>query len=175
MKKSFQLLAAAVVLMASCNKNNEPPKEILGYAPVYKTDEGVTEIKSDEPEPIVLGGKIYIKDNMLFQVEVSKGVHVLDITNPAQPVKKAFIQIPGAQELSIKGNLLYSNNFNDLVVIDISNAQNVTLVKRLTSVFEIAGVNAPPESGYFKCIDPNKGEVIGWKKEMLYSPTCKTN
>lgn len=175
MKSQYQLIIAAAMLMASCTKNNQPPKEILGYAPVYKTDAGVTEIKSGEPQAIVQGGKIYIKDNTLYQVEVTKGIHVLDIQNPSQPIKKGFIQIPGAQEISIKGNLLYSNNFNDLVVVDISNIQNVTVVKRMASVFEIADVNGPPESGYFKCIDPNKGEVIGWKKEMLYSPNCKTN
>lgn len=173
MKQALFLFAAGFLLLASCKDKNNTPAEIIGYAPVYQRDSEVETIKSAEPQPIVEGGKIYVKDHYLYQVEKNKGIHVLDIQNASKPVKLAFIQIAGAQELSIKGNLLYANNYNDLVVIDIENIMDIKLIKRMPEVFHIINTTAPPENGYFECIDIEKGPVVGWEKKMLYSPKCK--
>lgn len=172
MKNCIYLFAITSLFFTACKKD-EPPKDIMGYVPVYESDPGVLEIKKTNPQPIIIAGKIYIKDHLLYQVEVSKGIHVLDIQNPSKPSKVTFIQIPGAQELSIKGTLLYSNNFNDLVVIDIADINNVKLVNRVKSVFKIAGQELPPEKGYFECIDPDRGKIMGWEKKMLHEPQCR--
>ena len=166
-------LLAAVIVFASCNGDNDTPKEVMGYAPIYQSDSSITEIRSEDPQPILEGGKIYVRNKELYQVEKGSGIHVLDITDPANPVKKAFIRIAGAQEVSIKENLLYANNYNDLVVINISDIKHVQLVNRMKDVFHITGGNVPPEKGYFECVDPGKGSVIGWQKKNLYSPKCK--
>ncbi len=173
MKHTLYFFAAGILLFASCKNKGGSPSEIIGYAPIYQSDAQVEEIKSIEPQPILAGGKIYIKDDYLYQVETGKGIHVLNIQNPANPVKLAFIQIAGAQELSIKGNLLYANNYNDLVVINIDNVHGARLEKRVSEVFHIINTTTPPESGYFECIDPARGPVVGWEKKMLYSPKCK--
>ena len=173
MKQILYLLSAGLLLCTACNKNEAPPEEVTGYAPIYQTDPQVESIRSIPPQPIINGGKIYIKDHLLFQAESGKGIHILNIEDPNHPVKLAFLQIAGAQELSVKGNLLYSNNYNDLVVIDISNVQDARLVKRLGEVFHITGSSVPPERGYFECVDPDKGTVVGWEKKTLHSPKCK--
>lgn len=173
MKYTMYLFAAGIFLLASCGNKNGSPKEIIGYAPVYQTDTEIETIKSSDPQPILDGGKIYTKDHYLYQVETGKGIHVIDIQNASQPKKLAFIQVAGAQEISIKGNLLYTNNYNDLVVVDIENVKDAKLVKRVQEVFHIINTTTPPENGYFECIDPNKGPVVGWEKKMLYSPKCK--
>lgn len=164
---------AAAIFLASCKGGSDTPNQIIGYAPIYQSDSSIMEIRSDGPQPILEGGKIYILDQSLYQVEKGSGIHVLDITDPAHPVKKAFIHIAGAQEISIKGTLLYSNNYNDLVVVDITNINRVQLVKRMKDMFHITGGNIPPERGYFECVDPEKGSIIGWQKKTLYSPKCK--
>jgi hypothetical protein len=173
MKRLVYLLTAGTILLSSCSKDDGPPSEVIGYAPMYQTDQLIKEIKSIDPQPIINGGKIYVLNNNLYQVEADKGIHVLDIHYPEHPVKLAFIQIAGAQELSIKGGLLYSNNYNDLVVIDIANINKIKVVKRMENVFHLMGKSVPPEKGYFECIDPDKGSIIGWQKKMLYSPKCK--
>jgi hypothetical protein len=173
MKRSIQLLAAGLLLLASCKNKGGSPDEIIGYAPIYQTDSEVEAIKSTDPQPIVLGGKIYTKGHYLYQVENGKGIHVLNIQNASNPVKVSFIQIPGAQELSIKGTMLYANNYNDLVVVNIENNMDVKLVNRVPEVFHIINTTTPPENGYFECIDPARGPVVGWEKKMLYSPKCK--
>lgn len=174
MKQILYLAGLALLLCSACTRNGEePPKEVTGYAPVYQTDPQVATIGSEDPQPIVSGGKIYIKDQMLFQVEAGKGIHVLNIANPSQPVKLAFLRVAGAQELSVKANLLYTNNYNDLVVIDITDIADIRLVKRLKEVFHLTGGSLPPERGYFECVDPDKGDVVGWEKKTLHSPQCK--
>jgi hypothetical protein len=166
-------LLSAALLFPSCNGGDDTPKEVMGYAPIYQSDSSIAEIRSDDPQPILEGGKIYVRNKELYQVEKGIGIHVLDITDPAHPVKKAFIHIAGAQEISIKENLLYANNYNDLVVINISDIKHVQLVNRMKDVFHITGGNVPPEKGYFECVDASRGSVIGWQKKNLYSPKCK--
>lgn len=173
MKNLLYLFSAGMLLLASCGNKTSSPDKIIGYGPIYQTDAAIESIKSTDPQAIVEGGKIYTKDHYLYQVETGKGIHVMDIQDPAHPVKLSFIQIPGAQELSIKGNFLYANNYNDLVVVNIENVTQVSLVKRVPEVFHIINTSTPPEAGYFECVDPQKGPVVGWAKKTLYSPKCK--
>lgn len=173
MKKSYSVWLLSLLGMAACTPRDKSPDEVMGYAPIYQQDALVQDITSSPPQPVVNGGKIYIKGNDLYQVEAGKGIHVLDLSVPSAPEKVAFLQVPGAQELSIRGNLLYTNNYNDLVVLDISDKSKVRLVARSEAVFHLSDGNYPPERGYFECVDLSKGAVIGWEKKMLYSPKCR--
>lgn len=166
-------LGAALTGLASCKGGSNTPGEVIGYAPVYQSDSTMANIRSDAPQPILRGGKIYVRDKTMYQVEEGSGIHIIDITRPENPARTAFIHVSGAQELSIKGDLLYTNNYNDLVVLNISNPQSVREVQRMKDMFHITGGNVPPEKGYFECINPDRGSVIGWQKKTLYSPKCK--
>lgn len=161
------------IFLAGCGPGAKSPKEVEGWMPIYQSDTSVREILSLSPRPIQAGGKIYVKGNTMYQVENGSGIHVFDIRKPEVPVKIAFLQIPGAQEISIKGHYLYSNNFNDLVIIDINDHERIRLLKRLANAFHLQDMNAPPESGYFECIDPSKGRVVGWERKLLHSPRCR--
>jgi hypothetical protein len=165
---------ALMAFAASCTPfdpdENTPPKQTEGWAPVYA--QSATVIKSAVPRNIENGGKIYIKSGMLYQVESGKGVHILNITDPKNPQKVSFIEIPGCQEISIMGNIMYANNVNDLVSLDISDLNNIVEKDRKKDAFHILNKNHPASRGWFECIDPSKGEVIGWELKTLYSPKC---
>ena len=160
------------VLLSACNPDNTP-QEVIGWAPVYESATADVRIKAEDPRAIVNGGKIYAMNTMLYQVEDGLGIHVIDLSDPAQPKKMAFITLDGAHEIAIKGQYLYSNNYNDLVVIDIRDINNVQMVKRMKNMFRFTNNALPPERGYFECVDPDKGTVVDWKKTTLYSPKCK--
>ena len=173
MKAKITILGLSLLIMlGSCNRNDSP-KNVEGWAPIYQSATETKDIKSIDPQPIVTAGKIYVKGNILFQLEPLVGIHLLDISDPKHPLNYSFIKLPGAQEISIKNNLLYSNNYNDLVIIDISDLENVQLIKRMENAFNLEGLDLPPMSGYFECVDPQKGKVIGWEKKTLQSPKCK--
>lgn len=184
LKRNALLVFPAFILLASCDpfgSNNrridpgQPPAEVEGWAPVYAEDNTVNEIKSVDAKDIDKGGKIYVKGTTLYQVEVGKGIHVIDITDANNPQKVKFIQVTGAQEMAIMNDNLYTNNINDLVVLNISDINNVQVANRVSGVFHLVDPTLPPMSGYFECVDASKGTVIGWEPKTLYSPICRKN
>jgi hypothetical protein len=179
------IFASMLVSLASCDpfgSNNrrttqptqQPPAEVDGWAPVYSSSgTDITTIKSLPPQNIDKGGKIYIKGDTLYEVEAGKGIHVILIKQPQNPQKLAFISVTGAQELAIKNNMLYTNNMNDLVVIDISKIDSVKTIDRVTSIFHLVDPYYPPGTGYYECIDSKKGTVVGWEQKVLAYPKCR--
>ncbi len=106
------------------------------YEPVYKTTAEVrANIKSNSPIPLQVPGKIYIRGQYIFLNEVDKGIHIIDNSNPSQPVNVAFIDIPGNVDLAVKENILYADLYTDLVTIDISNPLNVRVINIIDNVF----------------------------------------
>lgn len=165
------LLFSGSILMGC--KDSGAPSEVEGWKPVYKSEIANIPITSQTPQPVEQGGKIYVKGNRLYQVENNKGIHVFDISDPAHPQQLVFINIGGASELAIKDQFLYSNNFNDLVVVDISNLNEAHLHTRIANTFRFTSLNVPPGLGYFECVDESKGPVVGWEYTTLHSPKCK--
>lgn len=127
-----------------------PPEEEYDIAPVLMTREVLeSSIRFAAPAEIENPGKIYIFGSWLFINEKYKGVHIVDNTNPASPVKKGFITIPGCIDIVVKGNILYADNAVDLVAIDFTDFNNSRVTERI--------VNAFPE------LRPPGYEYIPWK------------
>lgn len=88
------------------------------------------------PQDVIQSGKIYIKDNFMFINEVNKGFHVYNYSNPQNPVKIGFIQIPGATDLAIRNNIIYINQAVDLVTLTYNQTDNsITVSNRNRNVF----------------------------------------
>lgn len=151
----------------------QPPAKVDGWAPIYSKDQGATTISSSEPRLIEKGGKIYVKGDTLYQIETGLGIHVMDIKQPNNPQKIRFINVVGVQEMAIKDNVMYTNNLNDLVVLDISNVSDVKLLDRITGVFHLVDQSYPPGTGYYECPDASKGTVVGWERKTLNYPKCR--
>ena len=169
----FGLLICAC--MASCYPNEGDPIETTGFRPIYASRDSIDVITVSGPRPTVETGKIYAYKQLLFQNEVNKGIHVISIADPKNPVKMAFYKIPLSTEISIKNDHLYTNNGKDLVVISIAKYMNPVLVKRLPNMFPFVNQEFPPNStfSYFDCPDPAKGYVIRWEQVRLYQPKCR--
>ena len=139
--KKLQLLAMACVAAASsllftgCFKDTAYYHYTV-YTPVYKTTAEVrAAIKSDVPAPVKEPGKMYIIGNYILLAEKLQGIHIIDNTNPAAPVNKAFIKIPGCEDMAVYGNTLYADCYTDLMAIDITNPANVVLKKHIVNLF----------------------------------------
>ena len=172
MKKEVIVIIASIVSMTAC-KNNEVGN-VDGYVPVYANAADAKQVVLQSPQPIVNGGKIATLGNFVFQVETDKGIHIIDYSNPAVPVKRGFIKNALCRELAIKGSSIYTNNLSDLVVIDISNANAVTVTSRINNAFPDLALQFPPFTGcYFECADPAKGLVIQWNKQKVNNPKCR--
>ena len=127
------LLLLGLFYTSSCTNNNQ--KEVWGYKPIYAANSDLKNVYSTAVQPTVLAGKIYRYGQWIFQVELGKGIHIIDATQRTAPVKTSFIHIPGCSELSIRQNKLYTNNYRDLVSIDISQPTQVSVLHRIENIF----------------------------------------
>ncbi|MDC6365610.1 MULTISPECIES: LVIVD repeat-containing protein [Flavobacteriaceae] len=136
-KKILLLLPLAILLFVSCDDDNSDDKyaEYLVARPLVITKaEFADSVDIVAPRPIDESGKVYTYQDYIFINDKYQGVHVIDNSNNQQPVKIAFIKIPGNVDISVKDDYLYADSLMDLVVIDISDINNIKQVNRLENV-----------------------------------------
>ena len=153
-------LVIIVFALQSCLKD-KITRTYSVFEPIYKSKAEVqAEIKSSTAVSITNPGKIYMYGNYIFLNEVNKGVHIIDNSNPANPVIKAFINIPGNVDIAVKGSTLYADLYTDLVVVDISDPLNATLKKVVPKIF--------PERVYASgfVVDSTK-VIVGWTERKI--------
>jgi hypothetical protein len=122
-------------------------------SPVYMTTQEIRDaFEYQKPIELSIPGKIYLFGNHLFVNEVGKGIHIINNADKRNPVNIGFINIPGNYDMAVKGNILYADNYIDLLALDISNTNDVKLVKRLEGVFN--------DHYHYEFIDQNQEAVI---------------
>jgi hypothetical protein len=134
-KITLAVFCLSAFILQSCLKDKLTHTYTL-LIPVYKTkDEVYANIKSNPPRTIESPGKIFLYGKYIFLNEIDKGVHIIDNSDPARPIEKAFIDIPGNLDMAVKGNILYADIYKDLVVIDISDPLRAKFLKYVPDVF----------------------------------------
>ncbi len=162
----FLLPLIAVFGLISCSED-EPGKyaDYLVARPLTMTlEEFKNGVDIITPVPIDESGKIYAYQDLIFVNDKYKGVHVIDNSDPASPRKVAFIKIAGNVDISIKDNYLYADSLTDLIVLDISDIDNIRIVNRLENVLR-DNVVWPMEADIFEYDgwgDPDQ-VLIGWE------------
>ena len=134
------MVMAFTLLFAACKKdtitNNKNTKTYTIITPVYKSKATVlASLNGIASQAIMHAGKIYIKDNFIYLNDLNKGIHVIDNSNPSQPVQIAFLSIPGNLDIAIKGNILYADMYSDLLALDISNPHQARITHTLENFF----------------------------------------
>ncbi len=105
--------------------------------PVYMTTEEIRNaFDYVEPEVLSMPGKIYMFNNYLFINEVGRGIHIINNADKRNPVNVGFVNIPGNFDMAVKDNILYADSYVDLLAIDVSDVNDVQIVKRLEGVFD---------------------------------------
>lgn len=157
--------AATLLLVQSCEDTTY--REYEGNSPVYITYEELrTPIEVVDDAALENPGKIYFKDNYIFVIEELKGIHLYDNSNPAAPVKKKFIKVPGIVDMAVSGSALYADSFVDLVVIDVQDVGNIKEIGRLKNIlpYTIPPTGNKLPIGY---VDQEKGLVTGWEQKTI--------
>lgn len=153
----------------------EEDEIVEGMSPMYSSFDDFSHIMTEEPIPVGNLGKIVVVDNYIFVNELYNGIHVVDNTDPSNPVYIHFWRIYGCTEFTIEGNTLYADNTQDLIVIDITDFNEIKYIKHLEDFYDenFPGEYRPPNyAGKFTCVNPNLGIVIGWELKTLTNPLC---
>lgn len=172
MKKiySFLFLFAALSIV-SCDKEDDT--DLVRFA--VPTVKSLAEIRSSvsvtSAQPTQSNGKIYVAEQYLFYIAQESGVHVFDNSNPASPQNIAFINLAGVHDIAVKGNYLFADNFVDLLVFDISNIQNISLVRTVPNSIVFFPQYPEDAEFYDYTVNPNQDEIItGFTIEMKPRP-----
>lgn len=186
--KPLVLLVGVSIIHFSCwryrNINVPPPDpgysntKVLGYKPVYKAEEAAKKILYQAtPSPVIAAGNIYAFRNYIFQIDPGYGIHVIDNSIPANAKRIGFITVLGCSQISIKNDKLYTNSYDDLVVLDFSDFTNVREISRAKGVFtEYRGyspIAQPPGPGYYEC--PDYGKFVSeWVRDSVIQSCYKS-
>lgn len=141
MKSTFTsqalLFLLSLLVFSSCQDDITTTYTYHTMMPVYleMSDVRARTITTEPAQPIDNPGKIYIYENYLFINEPTKGIHILDNSNPANPINLSFIPIEGNVDMAVNGDILYADNYVDLLAFDISKIGSIQLLKRVEDVF----------------------------------------
>lgn len=167
MKNKTVLIFCSMLLgILSCN--DEEKGEYADYLVARPLTMTRSEFRNSvdiiDPIPIGESGKIYAYENYIFVNDKYKGVHVIDNTDPTSPRKVSFIKIAGNVDISVKNNYLYADSITDLIVLDISDLNNITIVNRLENVLR-DNVIWPLEAEIYEYEnwDYENDILIGWE------------
>jgi len=149
--------SATILLLEGCHKDNTRTYTIL--KPVYKDKASVlAAINGSATESFSHPGKIYIKDNLIFINEIDKGIHIIDNSDPSHPQQISFLDIPGNEDIAVKGNILYADMYADLLAIDITDPQSVHVTGKVFHFFM--------EREFVNGFQPDSNQVIvDWIKK----------
>ncbi len=179
--KRILLFFLTTVLLSSCFSEPQELGSVEGLKPIYLAEsENITAITAAVPF-LNLGKIVYAEPYILIN-EQYKGIHLIDNTNPEDPQKINFVQIPGNTDFTVREGYLYANSGVDLVTYRFENALSQTAdlaFEEVHVIEEFFGVRpdtrVPPNySGFFECVNPEAGVVVGWESTIIDDPECRT-
>ncbi|MEP7195321.1 MAG: hypothetical protein ABI851_02305 [Saprospiraceae bacterium] len=150
-------LLSNLLILNSCLRDEcQSTRIFYQYNPVYLSkDELRNGFKVMEARTLRSTGKIYVYGDYLLINEPKEGIHIIDNSNPKNPIFKLFIAIPGNIDLAVTNNILYADNYTDLLAIDISNINSPKLLCRNNDVFKPI------------LIDPTRGLLVDYVKTEI--------
>ena len=186
MKNRWQTIGLLLILtgfmfsFSSCLKDScDGSTTFIRYNPIYKT---VDEIRQDiqilPARSLKNPGKIYYYKDHIIVNELREGLHIIDNTDPANPLNVSFVQIPGNVDMAVKGDMMYVDNYIDLLTIDISDPRNPVVQNRTNDVF--SSISLHQELGHLvyyeqteetveiECSDPRWGNVSFWDRGGIF-------
>jgi len=147
------ILLASTLLWTGCVKDRcQLTQKYKRWDPVYMQLSDIrVDIHTDGAKAMKNPGKMWFYNNYIFINEQKEGIHIIDNTDPANPVKLAFINIPGNVDIAVRDNMMYADNYMDLLTINITDPTNPVLVKRNENAFP------------FFYEDPSAGWLVDYK------------
>lgn len=172
MKKIYSLMLFVFAILVSSCDSDDSAEQAKFAVPTLKSLAAIRDnVSVTSARQTNSDGKIYVVEDYLFYIAKEHGVHVFNNTNPSAPVNIAFINVEGVHDISVKGNYLFADNFVDLLVFDISNIQNITLVKTVQNVIQFSPAYPDDAEFYDYNVFPTGDEIItGFAIEMRDRP-----
>lgn len=173
MKNVYTLMTVVAALFFFSCDNDDAPKDtaLFGVPQIASKSALRNSVGVQAPHETNSEGKIYVAAGRLFYIAQESGVHIFNNQNPSAPQNIAFLNIPGVHDVAVKDNYLYADNYMDLLVFDISDINNITLVQTLENVVQFYAEFPTEAEFYAPDAYPMEGEIItGYTLERRERP-----
>ncbi|MEO9474205.1 MAG: hypothetical protein ABJG41_01680 [Cyclobacteriaceae bacterium] len=143
-----------------------------GLKPEYSTDLNDI-VKLEDARPLRNPAKIYSYKHYILVNEPQQGMHIIDNSDPRNPEPIQFLKIAGSNDVAIKNDVIYADQFDNLIIIALDSLTDVMEKKLLPDVFENYGYyDVVPEEKdvYYECPDPSYGVVVNWVADSVDYP-----
>ena len=162
LNKTIWLTGFLAFLLSGCMKD-KITRTYEVRTPIYEVLSAFRDkIKSQPAIPVETTGKIAILGKWIYISEPYKGIHIIDNSDPSSPKNVSFINIPGNEDMAIRGNTLYADAYGDLVTFDITDPTHAIAKNFAANVF-------PDHSIYYTAggpgtfVNPDSvNVVVGW-------------
>ncbi|MEM9931677.1 MAG: hypothetical protein AAF840_17860, partial [Bacteroidota bacterium] len=154
---ALALLAFLTVALSSCLEDTcEERRTVIGFEPitVSAAEWRNSNFFCGTGLPVCNTSSFYIYDQYLFMVEENEGLHIYDNSDSNNPVPVTFMEAPGGQGIAVRNNILYLNQYTDLVAFSLANPEQPELVGRTEDVFEPYSI--------FAQVLPDDQFVVDW-------------
>jgi len=172
MKTRILITIATLICILNYSCKERTTGTYLANTPIYMAYEDfrAKEVTLSTARELVNPGKIWIKDQYLFINEKLEGIHVFNNSNPSAPLNLGFIEIFANTDMAVNGNILYADNYNDLLAIDITNMSEPDILCRTNDVFKFEAANVMPN--YNSNLPAagvifEKGVITGWEQQEV--------
>ena len=130
----YIVMIAFSFIFSGCElMNGTETAEVAYFKPIFATVEELTmDISIDPPLDYAQSGKVITYGDYVFVNSPNKGIHIVDNTDPGNPINKSFISLAGNIDMAIVDDHLYADMFSALVVLDISNIDEPILLEDYT-------------------------------------------
>ena len=138
MNKFLALLCFPFLLTGCLEDECNETITYTSYQPVILS---AAEWRSDDftfaaPDQVCEPSGFYVYGDILFVLDRNKGLHIIDNTNNADPRPLTFLNIPGGDGLAVRNNVLYVNQYVDLLTFDLTDPTKPGFLSRTENVFD---------------------------------------
>ncbi|NJB84954.1 hypothetical protein GGR26_000699 [Lewinella marina] len=138
MKHLLTLLCCTLLLTGCLEEECTDVVTYTAYHPVVLT---AAEWRSDDfsttvPQQVCDPSAFYVYGDILFVLDRNAGLHLIDNSDNAAPRPLKFMNIPGGVGLAVRNNILYVNQYIDLLAFDLSDPANPEFLSRTKDVFD---------------------------------------
>ena len=162
------ILLVALVALWSCSDDTYTEEVVIATPITMSYADFRASVGPGPVQQISESGKIYAYQTYVLVNDKYKGIHIIDNSDPANPSKIGFLNIPGNVDMAVKNDILYADSWLDLFVFDFSDPSNVTLINRLEEVlpkrfpdFETTIFNVD-----YSDFDNESEVVVGWEYDV---------
>jgi len=136
------------------------------YVPVLmnRTDLEASVEMAGEAKPITDPGKLCLYQQWVLLVEKYKGIHLIDNSDPSNPVNRDFLRVPGCRDVVVGNGILYADNAVDLVGISVDfSALTASVVCRKKAILpEVDSPEGYIPSKFKRWNRPDNTEIVAW-------------